>query len=168
MNRWILVMFLLPLYPFVQAETELLAIDMPCQTEKLNETDEPNNLACPMHKASVIKLIARSEVYEGKRVMVHGFVHFEPEGRSLYISRRDAEDDLTENALWLGEFRANAQIEDCQDRYATVVGTFRGESYGHMREWSGAIEEITMCIGHPPMPSANGRGEIRVDLDKMK
>src|SRR4051812_30757429 len=60
-----------------------------------------NDTTCPMFAPSLIELIARPELYDGKRVRVAGFADLEFEGNSLYLSREDYVQMLTRNGVWL-------------------------------------------------------------------
>ena len=44
---------------------------------------------CVLWGPSLIELIARPELYDGKRVRVIGFVNLQFEGNGLYVSRGD-------------------------------------------------------------------------------
>lgn len=100
---------------------------------------------CPQYETTILQLIARPELFDGKRVSVQGFVHLEFEGRGIYISRQDHSDGLTRNGLWVGGFREGARVRDCQDRIVVLVGTFHAQEYGHMGLWSGSIEDVSVC-----------------------
>lgn len=106
-----------------------------------------NDQECPRFEASIIQLLARPEIYDGKQVIIRGFVHLEFEGRGIYIHKQDYEHGLEHNALWVGGFRNGARVKNCQDNYVTIFGIYRAEDYGHMGMWSGTIEDISVCTG---------------------
>src|SRR5688572_9432758 len=56
---------------------------------------------CVLWGPSIIELIARPEVYDGKRVQVIGFVNFEFEGNGLYVSKEDWEQSIYRNGVWI-------------------------------------------------------------------
>lgn len=59
------------------------------QGRKIGDDEE-----CPRFKATIIQLISRPELFDGKRVILQGFVHQEFEGRGLFINRQDYKDRL--------------------------------------------------------------------------
>jgi len=104
--------------------------------------DEP----CPRYETTIIQLLARPEIFDGKRVIVRGYVHREFESSGIYISQEDYRDRLYHNALWVGAFKKTPRVGKCQDQYVTLEGIFRAREYGHMGMWSGMITEITVCL----------------------
>ena len=100
---------------------------------------------CPSYKASIIQLLARPEIFDGKRVQVIGFVHLEFEGRGVYIRKQDYQDGLHHNGLWVGSLREAARVHDCQDNYVIIEGRFDARSHGHMGLWGGSLDDITIC-----------------------
>ena len=99
---------------------------------------------CPRYQATIIQLLARPEIFDGKRVIVTGFLHVAFESRGLYIRRQDFDDRLWHNGLWLGTF--SESVNECQDdTYVTLEGLFQSRRYGHYGLWSGMITDITRC-----------------------
>jgi hypothetical protein len=111
---------------------------------------------CVLWGPSLIELIARPELYDGKRVRVIGFVNFEFEGNALYVSREDWLQAIYRNGIWVEphlalptgierdttapEYRPNR-------RYALLEGTFRRGPTGHLGMWSGSIDSVTRIQG---------------------
>ena len=100
---------------------------------------------CPRYKTSIIQLLARPEIFDGKLVQVIGFVHLEFEGRGVYIRKQDYQDGLHHNGLWVGSLREGARIRDCQDNYVVIEGRFDARSHGHMGLWGGSLADISVC-----------------------
>jgi hypothetical protein len=99
-----------------------------------------------VYDASIIQLLARPEVYDGKRVRLKGYIHFEFEGNGIYLHREDQQKALYNNGLWV-QFRENIKVgAECQDRYVLIEGTFVARNRGHMSLWSGSVEDITRCV----------------------
>ena len=107
---------------------------------------------CTLWGPSLIELIARPELYDGKRVRVIGFVNFEFEGNALYVSQEDWLQGITPNGVWLDpQLALPAGIErDTTSpyyrpnrRYALLEGKFHGGPGGHLSMWSGSIDSIT-------------------------
>jgi hypothetical protein len=102
---------------------------------------------CPQYETTIIQLLARPELFDGKRVVIRGYVHREFEDNGIYIRQEDFADHLTHNGLWIGGFRDEARMQNCQDGYVTLVGVFHAQEYGHMGAWSGTIDDISTCVG---------------------
>ena len=106
------------------------------------------NERCGLWGPSLIELIARPELYDGKRVRVIGFVNFEFEGNGLYVSKEDWEQSISRNSLWIEppvgfESDSAPSKRHPNQRYVIVEGTFSARNTGHMGMRSGAIEEVT-------------------------
>jgi len=103
---------------------------------------------CVLWGPSLLELITRPEVYDGRRVRVVGFVNFEFEGNALYLSKTDWENGLTRSAVWIAPppgFESNwgpARVQPNR-RYVIVEATFRASRRGHLGLFSGALEEVT-------------------------
>src|SRR3989442_648937 len=103
---------------------------------------------CVLWGPSLLELITRPEVYDGRRVRVVGFVNFEFEGNALYLSRTDWENGLTRSAVWVDPptgFESNWGPARGQPnrRYVIVVATFRAGRRGRLGLFSPAMDEIT-------------------------
>jgi hypothetical protein len=110
----------------------------------LNCGISPGSTAC-IYDTSIIQLLARPEVFDGRRVRVVGYIHFEFEGNGLYIHREDEKLNLLRNGVWV-DFKQGAAITgSCQDQYVVVEGTFNARNHGHLGLWGGAITDITRC-----------------------
>jgi hypothetical protein len=97
---------------------------------------------------SLLELITRPEVYDGRRVRVIGFVNFEFEGNALYLAKTDWEHGLTRSAVWIDPppgFRSDWGPARAQPNrtYVIVEATFRASRRGHVNLFSGALEEVT-------------------------
>ena len=93
---------------------------------------------------SLIELIARPELYHGKRVRVIGVANFEFEGNALYVHADDLENHVSNNGVWLAEpTYPVARLDTFSRRYALVEGTFSATDRGHLGMWSGAITNTT-------------------------
>ena len=102
---------------------------------------------CTLNDISIIQLLANPAKYDGKRVRVTGYVHFEFEGNGIYLHKEDYEHHMFKNGLWLSS--SGTSTKDCQDTYALIEGTYHAENTGHMGMWSGSIMEITTCLKLP-------------------
>lgn len=104
---------------------------------------------CALYQVSLYELLARPDVYHGKRVRVLGFVHFEFEGDALYPHREDYERGLPTNGVRIT--RPPGIADSLSDRYAIVEGTFDARSPGL---YSGTLNDVTrlQLWEHPPGP----------------
>ncbi|KFN41341.1 hypothetical protein [Arenimonas oryziterrae] len=99
---------------------------------------------------SIIQLLATPEKFEGKLILVRGYVHFEFEGNGIYLHREDYEHGLTSNGLWV-DARECSQFngKSFKSGYAYVAGRFTARERGHMGMWSGEIQQVQRCLGAP-------------------
>jgi len=56
---------------------------------------------CVLWGPSLVKLITRPEIYDGRRVRVVGWLNFEIEDSALYLSQTDSENGLTRSTVWI-------------------------------------------------------------------
>jgi len=137
-------MLLAPLQAFAQSQQESLLLR--CVPFDDEGRKIANDAPCPKYETTIIQLLARPEVFDGKRVIVRGFVHWEFESSGIYIRREDHDSGLTHNALWIEFAEDAAQIGTCQDAYVTLEGIFRAREYGHRGIWSGTISDVSRCL----------------------
>lgn len=99
---------------------------------------------CVLYAPSIIELIARPEVYDGKRVRLIGFANLEFEGNSLYLGREDYLQMISRNGLWLdvGDSVAKQFAKELPG-YVIVEGEFSSSDRGHFGMWSGAIKNVS-------------------------
>ena len=72
-----------------------------------------------------------------------GFIHFEFEGNSIYLSRDDYKYGIYKNGLWLSIPKSDiSQYRNINDTFALVEGTFNAGFKGHLGYSNGAIENI--------------------------
>ena len=114
---------------------------------------------CTLWAPSLIELIARPEVYDGKRVVVSGFISFEFEGNALYLSANDWEHGILANSLVIEpppgfESDTAPARKAVNRRYVMLEGTFDARKRSHLGVVSGAIGHISR-LG--PLPSPPGR-----------
>ena len=111
----------------------------------------------PLKPPSLINVIANPEKYDGKRIRVSGFLHYQFEDSALYFSKDDADYLITANAVWIrygekpvmqsiecqGQSKASISDLDYLDgRYVSLEGTFNMNERGHMGIFSGTIENV--------------------------
>ena len=113
---------------------------------RCEEIDTSNH--CTLWGPALVELIARPELYDGKRVRVIGFVNFEFEGNGLYVSREDFQRSISRNGVWVDppvRFKSDSAPSQVypNQHYVLLEGTFNARHTGHMGMWSGAIERVT-------------------------
>ena len=101
-------------------------------------------------RVSIIRLIAHPEIYNGKRVLVQGYVEIEHEGNAIYLGKVDAENVLSKNAIWLNLTTEQiSQWQHISESYASIWGIFIADSHGHFGGFSGSIGEVTRMLAVP-------------------
>lgn len=96
-----------------------------------------------------MRLLSDPDGFDGKRVAIEGYIHLEFEGNAIYLHKEDLTHQISKNALWVS-FAEGFKPTDCQDRYVLIEGTFSAADTGHMALFSGAVKDITRCIGAGP------------------
>jgi len=93
---------------------------------------------------SMVQLIATPEKFDGKAVLVVGFLRLEFEGNCLYLHKEDYEHSITKNGVWIVRNAViNAKRDTLNMHYVVVVGTFSAKNRGHMDLNSGSLGNIT-------------------------
>ena len=95
-----------------------------------------------VYTISLATLIARPELYDGLRVRVEGYIHFEFEGNALYVHREDYREHLSTNSLFVRLRESFQRDRRCNDRYVIVEGRFVRLADGTVQ---GHIVDITRC-----------------------
>ena len=96
--------------------------------------------AFPAESVSIVSLIAHPEKYDGKHVIVTGFLALDFEGSAIYLHQDDYEHSIYKNGLWYAGNMVKYRKFD--KKYVNVEGTFDGKNKGHLGLWSGAIKDI--------------------------
>lgn len=91
--------------------------------------------------ASLIHLIQHPDLYQGKRIRVVGFASLAFESKAIYVSQADYEHAVTKNALWLA-VELDDRVRAKHERYIIVEGVFNSSNLGHLKLYSGSIEQI--------------------------
>ncbi|AMV25738.1 hypothetical protein VT84_15175 [Gemmata sp. SH-PL17] len=93
---------------------------------------------------SLINLIASPEKYDGKLVIVQGFLSLAFEGTCLFLHREDCEYGLYQNACWVSVRHGDLTLDRAKQlhcQYVMLEGTFRREETGHM----GVLQNGGIC-----------------------
>jgi hypothetical protein len=105
---------------------------------------------CALYSVSIVDLIANPGKYDGKKVQLMGYIHFEFEGNGIYLHKEDQQQMLGHNGLWVEWAEHAIRQPECQDTYALIEGTFSASNRGHMGLRSGAVTDMTRCMKWPP------------------
>lgn len=97
------------------------------------------------HLVSIVRLLADPGTFNGKRVLLVGFLHLEFEGNAIYLHRDDWIHGITQNALWVS-FASGVSSKSCQNKYVSIEGTFSAAERGHMGLFSGTVKDIDRCV----------------------
>jgi len=96
---------------------------------------------CSVYDASFIQLIARPETYDGKGIVVKGFVNLEFEGNAPYLSEDLQRFGSSRDAIWLDVTNISPALT-FRRGYALVEGTFEAGPGGHFGMFGGTITHI--------------------------
>ena len=100
---------------------------------------------------SLVRLITAPEQYDGKAVLIVGFLRLEFEGNGLYLHEEDYEHGITKNAIWVvRNAKINEQADALNMHYVMLGGTFDASHNGHMRLFSGSLKNIRSATPWPP------------------
>ena len=117
---------------------------------ELRCVDLDTRQGCKRYYASLVQLIATPDQFDGKRVVVSGFLCLEFEGHALYLHQDDFRVGNSSNAVALelpaNWFRSNASIDCPGNRYALLEGEFDGKNNGHFGLFSGSLKGVERCI----------------------
>ena len=107
---------------------------------------------------SFVQLLSHPEAYDGKKVVVFGFLHVQFEDSALYMSKTDADFIRGENSLWVSYNSdvklqpldgkeivggSRKDLEYFNGRYVTLEGTFNMKEHGHMGMFFGFLERVS-------------------------
>ena len=91
---------------------------------------------------SLIELIANPASFEGKRVMLTGYVVIEADNTAVYLHESDATYAIARNGLWLDVPLGGQSHARFHQHYVLIEGTFTGRRQGHRGRFSGSLENI--------------------------
>lgn len=106
---------------------------------------------------SLVQLLATPERYNGKQVLVTGYLHLQFEDTALYFSKEDAQ--YGSNALWVGfandvkletvgnpSQRKRLKLSSFDSRHVMVQGVFDSSMKGHLGGFPGGITNISRIV----------------------
>lgn len=120
-----------------------------------------NNIDMSWEMISMIKLIANPKEYEGRRVIVKGYLNLQFEGDRLYLHKEDYKNAITENSLLI-EGRGSKNWDDimkCNNHYVLIEGNFSAVNGGSIANIGRAeIWEGPAITPAPPKPK---KGQVK-------
>lgn len=116
------------------------------RTTKGSESEKEE--AIPFHEfnISLIRLISTPEKYDGKQIQVIGYLNLEFEGNAIYLHKEDYSKGISNNGFWVNfskEISEKKNLNDYNQKYVIIVGTFDMNARGHMGMFGGTIKNIT-------------------------
>ena len=99
-----------------------------------------------LQSISLRQVLANPRAYDGSRVRVVGFCHFEFEGDALYIQGADYFQQDTKHAIWL-DVEHDPRILVLSNDYVIVEGRFEADSLGM---FAGSLRDITALVATSP------------------
>lgn len=141
MNRNLVVLSTICVFIFVGASAPHAQSEPPLPPDCIDRSADGS---CK-HLVSIVRLIADPGTFDGKRVLLSGFLHLEFEGNAIYLHRDDWIHGITENALWVS-FAPGGSTKSCQNKYVSIEGTFSAAERGHMGLFSGTLKDISRCL----------------------
>jgi hypothetical protein len=124
---------------------------------------------------SMVQLIATPEKYDGKLVVVVGYLSYGgPDGDSLFLSADDYENGVGENSLWVARTKQMwKERERLYDMYVGVTGVFHAsrEPETTAPHLAGLIADIQGCHfvsdpRHPMVERLKGLPGVQVGPPK--
>jgi hypothetical protein len=105
---------------------------------------QDRHAAPPM--VSIVQLLSSPDKYDGKRVVVFGFLTIGQENDNLYFGKTDYDNALEVNSIWveLSDDMVKKRNE-LQMKYVRIVGVFHVGHAGHRSGSLGGIGEISDC-----------------------
>ena len=95
---------------------------------------------------SIVQLLSTPSDYDGKPIVVFGFLTIGQENNNLYLGKTDYDNELLANSLWVEPSRDMLKNSSGLDKkYVRIVGTFHRGHVGRERISVGGVSEIKEC-----------------------
>lgn len=114
-------------------------------TTKQQTADNSSGLqAARAERTSIIRILANPDLFDGKRVSVIGFFHFEFEESAIYLHKADSDQAISQNGLWIRVPNGmdRAALANLNNHYVICEGQFSAKAHGHMDLYPGEISDI--------------------------
>jgi len=96
--------------------------------------------ALAAESVSIISLVTNPEKYDGKAVIITGFLALDFEGSAIYLHKEDYEYSIYKNGLWCSI--SEVKYKSFDHRYVCMEGVFDAKGKGHLGLWSGEIKDV--------------------------
>jgi hypothetical protein len=99
----------------------------------------------PARTVSLKELLANPAAFDGKRIRVSGYYHYEVHCSNLTFSKKSRTNP--EQGIWIDSasaFADPARLGHANNSYVTVEGTFAGHPGGSFGAWPAEIERVTL------------------------
>lgn len=116
--------------------------DKPLEAAKVSEGDRQ-----PARAVTLAQVLAHPDDYDGKRVSLTGYFHWEFEGSTFCPDEKAVAEHRDDDCVWLGQASTFAEPEDVQfvnDAWIKVEGVFFKGPGGHFGMWPGALRRLTV------------------------
>ncbi|WP_299223868.1 hypothetical protein [uncultured Psychroserpens sp.] len=110
-----------------------------------DNNEKVNSVQNEFEVVSLIDLIANPEKYDGRKVMIKGYLNFSNEGHAIYLSKGDFDYGHYKNALYINISDAEIikrKINYTDNAHGTIIGIFSKDDLGHRRLFSGSLKKI--------------------------
>jgi hypothetical protein len=95
---------------------------------------------------TLLQVLARPEKYDGKEILIIGYLHLEFEGDCLYLHKEDYDHAIIGNHIWVDvTARMEKRKRQLNDKYVIIRGIFEAKAHGHLGLSSGTLKDITRC-----------------------
>ena len=106
----------------------------------------PSNAIGKPSLVSMVQLLATPEKFDGKRIVVLGFLQIHQEADLLYLSKEDYDNVILGNTLWVDVTEEMGKRRETLGlKYVRLEGTFRAGNEMRNRVSVGGITDITSC-----------------------
>ncbi len=136
MKKSLLVIILLSIVSFSSGQ-EKDALKKFIQKNKENSSGE-------IMFVSIKELIDHPDKYDGKVVRVRGFLVLDFEGTAIYVKKSDYEKHNYKNSIWISLSGRDRGLlkNQCNNKFASIIGTFKSKKNGHFDLFSGSLVSI--------------------------
>ncbi len=95
-------------------------------------------------RTSVIRILSNPDSFDGKRVWIEGFLHFEFEDSAIYLHQVDSDNMLSQNAIWidLPSDMSRELADKLNNHYVHCEGKFSAKNHGHMGAFGGELSDV--------------------------
>jgi hypothetical protein len=89
---------------------------------------------------SIINLICDPQQYDGKEIIITGFLALDFEGNAVYLYQDDYQNSIYKNGLWCTIDMKKYREYD--HKYISLEGVFDAYHKGHFGLWAGSIKSV--------------------------